>query len=84
MGVMNIFASVHASAQEHGNEHDLPGAEVRHVSFFKEVTEAIILENSLIKAFRSSLNSLTSADQFGNCLGQLKEALGRVITNPGL
>jgi hypothetical protein len=63
MRAMNIFSGVHSSAEEHVNEHNLPGAEVRHVSLSKEVTEIIILQNPMVEAFRSSLDSLLSANK---------------------
>jgi hypothetical protein len=43
MGVTNIFPCIHSSAEEHGNQHSLPGPEVRHVNSFKEMAQAIIL-----------------------------------------
>lgn len=61
---MNVFAGVHSSAEEHGKEHNLPGAKVRHVSFCEEPAEVIILQNLVIEAFRRSLDCLMSADQF--------------------
>src|ERR1039458_8353230 len=64
MGVMNVFAGIHSSAEEHGNEHNLPGPEVRHVYSFKERAQIIILQNFAIEEFRSSLDSATSTDQF--------------------
>jgi hypothetical protein len=62
MRAMNLFACVHSTAEEHGNEHNLPGAEVRHVSLLKEVAKAIILQNLLVEPFRGSLDNLMSAD----------------------
>src|SRR5271167_1720934 len=63
MGVMNIFAGIHSSAEEHGNEHNLPGPDVPHVYSFKEMAQIIILQNFAIEDFRSSLDSATSSDQ---------------------
>jgi hypothetical protein len=64
MGDVNIFAGVHSSAEQHGNEHQLPGAEVRHVSLSKEVAEVTILQNLLAEDFRSGVDHLMSANQF--------------------
>src|SRR5271169_2244238 len=64
MGVMNIFAGIHSSAEEHGNEHNLPGPEVRHVCSFKETAQLIILQEFAIEKFRSSIDGATSPDQF--------------------
>lgn len=63
MRTTNVFARVHSLAEEHGNEHNLSGAEGHHISSFKEVTQAIILQYLLVKAFRSSRDGMTSADQ---------------------
>jgi hypothetical protein len=64
VGVINIFPGIHSSAEEHGNEHNLPGPEVGHVYLFKEMAQIIILQNFVIEEFRSSLDSATSPDQF--------------------
>jgi hypothetical protein len=63
MSVTNAFPCIHAAAEEHGNQHNLPGPEVRHVSSFKEMAQAIILQDFVVEEFRSSLNSATSPDQ---------------------
>jgi hypothetical protein len=62
MGVMNILPCIHSSGEEHGNEHSLPGPEVRHVNSVKELAQAIILQDFLVEEFRSSLDSATSPD----------------------
>jgi hypothetical protein len=64
MRCMNIFAGVHSSAEKHAKEHNLPGANVRHVSWSKELAEMVILQNPVVEAFRGSLDDLMSADQF--------------------
>jgi len=63
MGVTDIVPCIHSSAEEHGNEHSLPGPEVRHVNSFKEMAQAIILQDFVVEEFRSSLDSATSPDQ---------------------
>ena len=62
VGIMNILAGIHSSAEEHGKEHNLPGPEVRSVYSFKEMAQIIILQNLVIEEFRSSLDSATSPD----------------------
>jgi hypothetical protein len=47
MGVMNIFAGIHSSAEEHGNEHNLPGPDVPHVYSFKKKARIIIVKTLL-------------------------------------
>jgi anti-sigma regulatory factor (Ser/Thr protein kinase) len=37
MGATDIFACIYSTAEEHGNKHNLPGTEVRHVRSSKEV-----------------------------------------------
>jgi hypothetical protein len=61
--VTHIFPCIHPSAEEHGNEHSLPGPEVRHVNSFKEMAQAIILQDFVVEEFCSSLDSATSPDQ---------------------
>ena len=63
MGVMHILPCIHSSAEEHGNEHNLPGPEVRHVSSLKELAQAIILQDLVVEHFSSGLDSATSPDQ---------------------
>jgi len=63
MSSMNVFAPILSPAEEHGNEHELSGAKVVHVSSTEEVAQAIILQNSPVKAFRSSRDGVTSTDQ---------------------
>ena len=57
---MDVFAGVHSSAEEHGNDHSLPGAKVGHISFDEELAEVIILQNLVVEAFRCSLDCLMS------------------------
>jgi hypothetical protein len=45
---MKIFASVHAPAEEHGDEHNLPRAEVGHVYSSKEMPQILILQKLVI------------------------------------
>jgi hypothetical protein len=63
MSVMHILPCIHSSAEEHGNEHSLPGPEVRHVNSLKELAQAIILQELVVEEFSSSLDSATSPDQ---------------------
>jgi hypothetical protein len=63
MGITNIFPCIHSSAEKHGDQHSLPGPDVRHVNSFKEMAQGIILQDFVIKEFRSSLDGATSPDQ---------------------
>jgi hypothetical protein len=60
---MNIFAGMDPSAEQHGNEHDLPRPEVRHVDSFEEMPQTLVLQKFAIEEFRRSLDSVTSSDQ---------------------
>jgi hypothetical protein len=62
MSVMNILPCMHSSAEEHGNEHGLPGPEVHHVNSLKELAQAIILQDLVVEEFSSILDSATSPD----------------------
>src|SRR3954466_10405420 len=64
MDFMKIFPGIHTPAQYHGNEHDLPRPQVRHVYSFEKLAQFLILRNFLIEEFRGSTNRLTSPDQF--------------------
>jgi hypothetical protein len=64
MGTMNIFACIHnSSTEEHGNEHTLPGVEVRHIGAFKERAEAFIGQDFVVERFRGSPDGAPSADE---------------------
>jgi hypothetical protein len=63
MGVRNTFPCIHSSAEEHGNEHSLSGPEVCHVNSLKEIAQAIIMQDLVVKEFSSSLDGATSPDQ---------------------
>src|SRR5205807_8846698 len=64
MSAMNIFACIHnSSTEEHGNEHTLPGAEVRHIGAFEEVAEAIICQDFFVEGFRGSPDGAPSTDE---------------------
>ena len=63
MSSMHIFPCIHSSAEEHGNEHGLPGPEVRHVNSLKKLAQVVILQDLVIEEFSSSLDRATSPDQ---------------------
>jgi len=63
MRLMDVFACIRGwTAEEHGNEHSLPCAEVRHIGSFKEVAEAIICQDFIVEAFRGSPDGTISPD----------------------
>jgi hypothetical protein len=63
MRLMDIFACIRGwTAEEHGNEHSLPCAEVRHIGSLKEVAEAIICQDFVVEGFRGSPDGTTSPD----------------------
>jgi len=64
MGITNILPCIHSTAEKHGNQHSLPGPDVRHVNSFKEMAQAIILQDFVIEEFRCSLDSAMPPDQF--------------------
>lgn len=62
--IMNTHARIHDSpSEEHGNEQTLPRAEMRHISSFKEVPEALVFQNFLVEGFRGSPDGAPSTDQ---------------------
>jgi hypothetical protein len=63
VGIANVLARIYPSTEEHGDEHNLPGAEMRHVSLRKEAAESFVLENFLIETLGRGLDGLLSADQ---------------------
>jgi hypothetical protein len=63
MDFMKIFPGIHTPAQYHGDEHNLPRAQVRHVYSFKIMAQFLILRNFLVEQFRGSGNRFTSPDQ---------------------
>jgi hypothetical protein len=69
MDFMKIFPGIHTPAQYHGNEHDLPRPQVRHVYSFEKLPQFLILRNFLIEEFRGSTNRLTSPDQLIKIFG---------------
>ena len=64
VSVMNIFAGMDPSAEQHGNEHYLPRPQVHHVDSFKEMTQILIFQKFAIEEFRCSLDCAASSDQF--------------------
>jgi hypothetical protein len=80
VGVMNILPCIHSSAEEHRNEHHLPGPEVRHVNSLEELAQAIILQDLVIEEFSSSLDSAASPNQvkqvFNHCVLAANECYG--------
>src|SRR5271165_3337058 len=60
----DLLARVDTPAEEHGNQHDLAGAQRRHVRLRKEMAEGVVFENSFIEAFGRSFDGGLSADQF--------------------
>jgi hypothetical protein len=63
MSIMDILAGVHDSAaEEHGNEHTLPGTDVGHIASFKEVLEAIVCQDLIVETLRSSPDGAISPD----------------------
>jgi hypothetical protein len=64
MSFVNISAGMDSSTEEHRNEHNLAGPEVRHVYSFKEMAQIVIVLNFAVEEFRSSLDGATSPDQF--------------------
>jgi hypothetical protein len=69
MDFMKILPGIHTPAQYHGNEHDLPRPQVRHVYSFKKLAQFLILRNFLVEQFRGSTNRLTSPDQLIKIFG---------------
>jgi hypothetical protein len=69
MDFMKIFPRIHPPAQDHGNEHDLPRPQVRHVHSFKKMAQFLILRNFLVEQFGGSTNRLPSPDQFIKIFG---------------
>jgi hypothetical protein len=69
MHFMKIFPGIHTPAQDHGNEHDLPRPQVRHVYSFKKMAQFLILRNFLVEQFRCSNNRFTSPDQLIKIFG---------------
>ena len=63
MRAVNVFTCIDPSAEEHGNERNLPGTEMRDVGSLKEGAEIVILQNSLVEALGSRLDRATSANQ---------------------
>jgi hypothetical protein len=62
MDFMKILPGIHTPAQDHGNEHDLPRPQVRHVYPLKKMMQFLILRNLFIEEFRGSSNRFTSSD----------------------
>jgi hypothetical protein len=68
---MNIFACIHdSSAQKHGDEHALQGAEVRHIGASKEVAEAFIRQDFVVEGFGGSPDGAASPDEVIQLINQ--------------
>jgi hypothetical protein len=61
---MDLLACIDPSTEKHGNKHDLPGAQARHVSSLKKLAQLLIFHHSLIEPLRSSLDRLLSTNNW--------------------
>ena len=63
VGVTNIFAGMDPSAEQHGNEHNLPRPQVRQVDSFEEMPQILVLHKFAIEEFRGRLDCATPPDE---------------------
>lgn len=63
MGGTNIFSRIYPPAQQHGNEHRLVRAQVRHVNTLEERVQSFIRQNPVVEKLGSVCYNAAPPDQ---------------------